>query len=363
MMMSESSAPVRTFSVGFREAAYDELPQARRVAHALGTEHTELVLTPEEALGVIERLPQIYDEPFADSSQIPTFLVSQFARRHVKVAISGDGGDELFGGYNRYLWLPRIWRALGAMPSGLRQRAAAAIRGVAPAAWDRAYAWIDPALPRWLRARVAGDKLHKLGRVLEAGSPAQSYLAVCSQWLEPLELVPRAVRESQCWTSWEFERHSPREDMMLHDLGNYLPDDILTKVDRASMAVGLEVRVPLLDHRVVEFAWSLPMDQKIARGQGKAPLRALLRERVPADVLAAPKSGFGVPLGAWLRGPLRAWAEDFLAESSLKQMALLRAAPIREAWSRHLGGNVNAEHALWPVIMYCQWARAYGVSA
>ena len=352
-MQSQSSRPVRTFSIGFSESDYDEARYAKLVAAHLGTDHTELYLSAEEALNVIPRLPNIYDEPFGDSSQIPTHLVAALARKHVTVALSGDGGDELFGGYNRYFWGRSIWNRIGPVPQGVRHGVGRMMTALSPAAWDR----IGKLLPQRLQQPVLGDRIHKLASVIDVDGPGELYRRLVSQHREPGSLVVGAD-EAPIWADAEaaaFGRNDFTERMMFHDLVGYLTDDILAKVDRAAMAVSLETRVPLLDHHLVEFAWRLPLAMKIRNGQGKWLLRQVLDRYVPRELIDRPKQGFGIPLDAWLRGPLREWAEELLDEHRLRREGYLHPAPIREKWSEHLSGRRNWQHGLWNVLMFQAW--------
>jgi asparagine synthase (glutamine-hydrolysing) len=357
LMQAQSDRPVKTFSIGFHEREYDEAAHAAAVARHLGTDHTELYVTPEEARAVIPALPTLYDEPFADPSQIPTFLVSQLARRDVTVSLSGDGGDELFGGYNRYFWGRAIWNRVGRIPPALRRLGARALTAVPPARWDREFRRFGPALPARLRQRTPGDRLHKLADVLTMRSPEELYLGLVSAWKSPNALVlggeeyPTAIRDRAQWAALpDFAQR-----MMFLDLITYLPDDILAKVDRASMGVSLEARVPLLDHRVVEFAATLPLHLKIRHGEGKWLLRQVLYRYVPPALIERPKMGFGVPIDAWLRGPLRAWADDLLADDRLRREGFLDPVPIREKWRAHLGGGRNWQYYLWNVLQFQAW--------
>jgi asparagine synthase (glutamine-hydrolysing) len=358
LMQTETSRPVRTFSLGFSEAAYNEAPFAKAVAQHLGTEHTELYVDPAQAQAVIPDLPNIYDEPFADSSQIPTFLVSRLARQHVTVALSGDGGDEVFGGYNRHMWLERIWRRTGHLPFGARRLAARAIRSLPASAWDRAYAAAAPMIGTRRQFALPGDKLHKLSRVLESGNPDEAYLQLVSQWSEPRVLLARGG-ERVLPTFTSDPGLGVTESVMLLDQLTYLPEDILAKVDRASMAVSLEARVPLLDHRIVEWAWRVPADMRSRDGVSKWLLRQVLYKHVPASLIERPKVGFGIPIGGWLRGELRDWVEHLLAPAALVRGGLLNAAPIREAWQAHLDGRRDEQHRLWTVLMFQAWRERW----
>jgi asparagine synthase (glutamine-hydrolysing) len=355
LMQRRSTRRVRTFTVGFSEPDYDESRYARAVAQHLGTEHTELIVTPAEAMAVIPRLAAIYDEPFADSSQVPTHLVSQLARQHVTVSLSGDAGDELFGGYNRYAWAKRISDTMGVL-GPLRGAAARAIRTLSPETWSRLAGICSAFVPRRWRESRAGDKLHKIADLLDC-SPAEIYRALISHWPAPADVVVGGWEpESQLTeimassATWRFE-----ENMMYWDFMTYLPGDILVKVDRAAMAVSLETRVPMLDHRVIEFAWSLPLRFRVRAGTGKWLLKELLSRYVPRTLTDRPKTGFGIPIDSWLRGPLRDWAESLLDESRLRSEGFLNPAPIRQKWLEHVGGRRNWAYWLWDVIMFQTW--------
>jgi asparagine synthase (glutamine-hydrolysing) len=357
LMQAQSAAPVKTFTIGFHEAAYNEAEFARAVAAHLGTDHTELYVTPKETIDVIPRLPSLYDEPFADASQVPTFLVSQLTRRRVTVSLSGDGGDELFGGYNRYFWGRNIWNKVGWMPRELRKMAAAGITTVSPSTWDAAFQGLNPVLPATLKQRVPGDKLHKLAEVLAVEHPEAMYRNLVSSWKAPTDVVLQAQEPETILTDKQQWADLPDFvlRMMYLDLVTYLPDDILVKVDRAAMGVSLETRVPYLDHRVVEFAWRLPLAMKIRQGKGKWLLRQLLYKFVPPELIERPKTGFGIPIGDWLRGPLREWAEALLAEKRLQQEGFFDALSIRTKWDEHQSGHRNWQYYLWPVLMFQAW--------
>jgi asparagine synthase (glutamine-hydrolysing) len=355
LMQASSARPIRTFSIGFHEPAYDEAAHAKKVAAHLGTDHTELYVRPAEAQAVIPKLQEIYDEPFADSSQVPTYLVSEMTRRHVTVALSGDGGDEVFAGYNRYgqgLALARLMRTL---PKPMRQAMAGAMTSVTPGMWDHAFLVV----PSRLRPRLVGEKIHKLASVLLEDA-AGFHRRLATQEPEGSSLVEGAAEPDQSlYASAVRERFSDDVAWMQYiDTLTYLPDDILTKVDRASMAVALEVRVPLLDHRVVELSWRLPQRFKLRGGVGKWILRQIAYKYVPKALLERPKMGFGVPLDQWLRGPLKAWAEDLLDPARLKREGLLDPGPIAQAWAAHQSGVRNAQHLLWNVLMFETWLRA-----
>jgi asparagine synthase (glutamine-hydrolysing) len=364
LMQANSSQRVQTFTIGFREKAYNEADAARAVAQHLGTEHTELYVDPAQALAVIPKLPFVYDEPFADASQIPTMLVYELARRHVVVALSGDGGDELFAGYTRYEWASRVWKALSVLPLLLRPAAARAICGVRVGTWNGLYAKLEPAIPRGWRQTLPGDKLHKLASVISAVDPDRLYHRLVSICKSPEDFVIGGVEPGTPILDPCFRRAVPdfTERMMLLDQLTYLPDDILVKVDRASMAVGLEARSPLLDHRLVEWAWRLPLELKQRQGESKWVLRRMLERHVPKQLTDRPKMGFGVPLDQWLRGPLRDWAETLLSERRLRTEGFFRPEPVRTMWQEHLAGRGNNQNCLWAVLTFQAWREAWKAS-
>jgi asparagine synthase (glutamine-hydrolysing) len=349
LMQAQSSRPVKTFSIGFQEAGYNEAEYAKAVARHLGTEHTELYVNAQQALDVIPKLPTLYAEPFADSSQIPTYLVSQLARQHVTVSLSGDAGDELFCGYNRYQLTAKLWGKLQHVPMPMRRAAAAVISSMPPARWD--------SLGHFLSVGRLGDKMHKGAALLCHTNVAELYRGMVSHWPEPDMLVLGAHEPASVLTGSKstLQGLNDVERMMALDLLSYLPDDILAKVDRAAMGVSLETRVPMLDHRVVEFAWSLPLDYKLRGGVTKWPLREVLYRHVPRSLIERPKMGFGVPIDHWLRGPLRDWAEDLLSESRLRQEGFFNPEPIRKKWVEHLSGQRNWQHHIWDVLMFQAW--------
>jgi asparagine synthase (glutamine-hydrolysing) len=357
LMQARSARPVKTFTIGFDENGYDEAVHAKAVARHLGTEHTELYVQPEDALAVIPQLPGIFCEPFGDSSQIPTFLISQLTRRAVTVALSGDGGDELFGGYNRYLGARTTWEKAQRLPPPARRAAAAALHAVAPATWDRWFQRIGPLLPKRWQLATPGDKAQKLADVLTLSSGQAYFLNLASQWQDPARVVlgaqepPTLLTMPDAWPPTD----NLAQWMMAMDAQTYLPDDILVKVDRAAMANSLETRVPMLDHRVVELAWRLPLQQKIRDGQGKWLLRQVLYRHVPRELIERPKMGFGIPLDSWLRGPLRDWAEALLDESRLRHEGYFQPDAIRKKWTEHLSGRRNWQHQLWTVLMFQAW--------
>ncbi len=357
LMQAQSARPVKTFTIGFDEAGYNEAEHAHAVARHLGTEHTELYVKPEEAQSVIPLLPGLYDEPFADSSQIPTYLVSRLAKSHVTVSLSGDGGDELFAGYNRYFWAQNIWRRLGWLPQSVRAALAGVLTTLPPSAWNSAFRKFDRLLPANLRYANPGDKLHKLAGILAVRNAEEIYWGLVSHWRHPAQIVKDATEPATVLTDASQWADVPdlTHRMMYLDTVTYLPDDILTKVDRAAMGVSLETRGPLLDHRVLEFAWTLPLGMKLRDGQSKWLLRQVLYRHVPKALIERPKMGFGIPLDVWLRGPLRAWAEELLSPSRLEAEGYFQSRPIQQKWREHLSGKRNWSYDLWDVLMFQSW--------
>ena len=354
LMQASSSRPVRTFTIGFHESEYNEAQHAKAVSRHLGTDHTELYVAPKEAIDVIPLLPTIYDEPFADSSQIPTYLVSRLARQYVTVSLSGDGGDELFGGYNRYFLGRRLWNKIGWIPKTVRRLISYGLTSISPQQWNgmgRYTAFLGP------KVANPGDKAQKVAAILGVPDPEAMYHGLVSHWERPETVVigaqepPTVLTDRNRWAALE----DFTERMMYLDLVTYLPDDILVKVDRASMAVSLEARVPLLDHRLVEFVWRLPLSLKIRGDESKWLLRQVLYKYVPRELIERPKMGFGVPIDSWLRGPLREWAEALLAEDRLRREGFFDSGPIRERWAEHLSGRCNWQYHLWDVLMFEAW--------
>lgn len=365
VMQAQSSRPVKTFSIGFHEGDYNEAPGAKAVAEHLRTDHTELYVSPADALAVIPHLPSMYDEPFGDSSAVPSCLVARLAKQQVTVALSGDGGDELFGGYNRYSWGSLIWRRIARVPASMRTIAASALTVLSPEQWDRIGKMLRRGLPASLQMTTLGEKVHKLASVLDSDSQTELYRRLVSLQRETSSLVIGA-QDKPIWADAQAQQLGERdfsEEMMLHDLVGYLTDDILAKVDRAAMAISLETRMPLLDHRVVEFSWSLPLSMKIkAEREGKWLLRQVLYRYVPKHLVERPKMGFGIPLDSWLRGSLRDWAEALLEESRLKHEGYLDPGPIRTKWREHLSGRRNRQYWLWNVLMFQAWLSIHARS-
>jgi asparagine synthase (glutamine-hydrolysing) len=354
MMQKQSTRPVRTFTIGFHEKEHNEAEFAKDVAKHLGTDHTEMYVSGEDALNVIPQLPSLYDEPFSDYSQIPTYLVCKMAREHVTVALSGDAGDELFGGYERYSVGRKLWSKFSWMPPVMKKMTAGMLTALPPKVLNGLGSKL---LPKRLRHIPVGDKLHKLAEVVAAPGMETLYLNLMSHWKKPQDIVINgqdpitAITDTASWP-----RVSDFTHRMMHlDMETYLPGDILTKVDRAAMGVSLEGRIPLLDTDIIEFAWRIPFHMKVRDGRGKWLMRETLYKHVPKTLIDRPKRGFGIPLDVWLRGPLREWAEDLLSESRLKREGFFHAAPIRQKWAEHLSGTRNWHFYLWDVLMFQAW--------
>ena len=364
LMQSMSSQPIRSFTIGFDVSGYNEAQHAKNVAEHLGTDHTELYVTEQDALKVIPKIPSIYCEPFSDSSQIPTYLVSQLARQDVAVSLSGDGGDELFSGYVRYGLAERLWGGLSMVPFGLRRTAASMATMPSPAMYDYVAGQLSKVAPSKWRSNLVGDRVHKAAEILTMRTIDEVYLRLCSQWPKPEQIVIDGSEHPTMLTGLEPipELSGSVERMMYLDMMSYLPDDILVKVDRAAMAVSLETRVPLLDHRIIEFALSLPLAISRANGETKWPLRQVLYRHVPRQLIERPKMGFGVPIGVWLRGVLHDWAEDLLSEARLRQEGYFHPDAVRKLWREHLSGRRNHQYILWNVLMFQAWLAENRVS-
>ena len=360
LMQQHRSTPVQTFTVGFADRAFDESVEAAAVAAHLGTDHTPLRATDDEAADLIPDLSDIWDEPFGDVSQIPMHLVSRLARSRVTVSLSGDGGDELFAGYNRHAWLDRLWRQASTLPDPVR-RAAGSTLGRVPASWVDGAARVTHALPARMQVRNPASKVAKVAKVLAASGPEDAYLSLVSFWPDAESMVlgagPTASVASRP-EEWP-ELDGITEQMMWLDTVGYLPDDILTKLDRAAMATSLETRVPFLDRAVFDTAWRLPLSMKLHEGTTKWVLRQVLDRHVPPALVERPKMGFGFPIGAMLRGPLRPWAEALLDEATPGRQGLLDPGPIRLAWRQHLDGRRDVAYELWAVLALQAWLERW----
>jgi len=360
LMQAQSSKPVRTFSIGFDQDKFNEAPFARKVAEHIGTSHTELYISASDALEVVPKLSQIYDEPFADSSQIPTYLVSKLARQQVTVSLSGDGGDELFAGYLRYQWAEQIWRYLSPLPTSLKQGISAAISSLPVSSWDAIVGVLNRISQGRLNFHNPGDKIQKLARVLTLNTREELYARLLTHWEDPLALVKGShaqkhiMLDKSLWPA----SGSYLDLMMFLDMSSYLPDEILVKLDRASMAVSLEAREPLLDHKLIEFCWKLPNKWKTGAAGSKKLLREVLYKYVPKQLVDRPKVGFGVPIESWLRGPLRDWAEHLLDRQKMESQGYLNSEMVHKLWSQHLEGKRNWHYYLWDVLMFQSWLEA-----
>lgn len=355
LLQQEAGRRVQTFTIGFEETAFDEAPFARAVANHLGTEHHEMRVSASDAYDLIPQLPQVYDEPFADSSQIPTWFVCRAARSRVTVALSGDAADELFGGYNRYLWGRRVWNNVRHLPVPLRKAIAHVATSIPESGWNR----LGHLMHRGHRLQNLGGKVHRLAHQLSGvKGPEDVYKIAIAQWptaFTPVIGADAAILAASPDLALAERTAGSEERMMFWDSMGYLPDDILTKVDRAAMNVSLETRAPFLDHRVVELAWRLPLEMKIRHGKGKWALRQVLYRHVPSELIERPKSGFGIPIGQWLRGPLRDWAENLLGEARLRHEGFLDVAAVRRTWADHLAGTRDWSARLWCVLMFEAW--------
>jgi asparagine synthase (glutamine-hydrolysing) len=357
LMQEQAARPVKTFTVAFDVAEHNEAHHAAQVARHLGTDHSEFLLTGRDALESVPRLPEIFDEPHADAGLVSAYLVCDLARREIEIALLGDGGDELYGGYNRYSYGEGAMERILRVPRPARRLMAAGINSLSAASWDRAHRALAPLLRSSFQQRLVGERLVKLGRLMNGAAPPQMYRTLVSAWQQPDAIVAGSPEQEGVLEEVLRASTPPRlvERMMLADQLTYLPGDQLVKADRVSKAAGLRVRAPLLDYRQVEFSWKLPLTLKISAGRGKVLLREVLHRRVPRELVERPKVGFSIPLAEWLRGPLRPWAEELLTHAALEQDGLLRAAPIRTTWQRFLKGKSESALALWAVLVYQAW--------
>ena len=360
IMQEQSQNPVSTFTIGFSEKHYNEAHEAALVAEHLGTYHTEMYVSAQDALNLIPKLSSIYCEPFSDCSQIPTYLISKLASKHVTVSLSGDGGDEVFGGYNRYTLGTKIWKKISKYPLPVRNFLASQLLKIHPCHWDWIFKRISILLPKISTIRTPGYKIHKFSNVMRCSDKERFFLALTSHWNNTAEIMVNTtsphtlLTQREAWPETDCFEHQ----MMALDSLTYLPDDILVKVDRAAMACSLETRSPFLDHRIIEFAWNLPLSYKISGGEGKKILRNLLNKYVPKDLIDRPKAGFGVPLDSWLKGPLRDWAESLLDEDRLKTDGFFNPLPIRSHWDDFINGKNNLQYHLWTILIFQSWYEA-----
>jgi asparagine synthase (glutamine-hydrolysing) len=357
VMQSLSSIPIKTFTIGFEETSFNEAPFAKEISSHLKTDHTELYVSPNSIQSVIPLLPLIYDEPFSDSSQIPTYLVAKLAKQKVTVSLSGDAGDELFAGYNRYSFAQQSWSKINLLPLGIRNLFADLMQSQAPATWDTLFSLFTHLVPSKYSYKNFGDKIHKLSYLLRTRSSNELYDRLISHWSDDDGLVLDQKAISLKYDLSMFGNLDFIESMMAVDTMTYLPDDILVKVDRAAMANSLETRVPFLDHRIIEFAWSIPLEHKLKGNMGKHVLREVLYKYVPKELIERPKMGFGIPIDTWLRGPLREWAEDLLDERTLHEDGLLNVQLVQKRWKEHLNGKRNWQYHLWDILMFQSWLQ------
>lgn len=353
LMQQQSDKPIKTFSIGFHEKEFNEAEHAKAVANHLGTEHTELYVSSDDALKLVSKMAEVYDEPFADSSQLPTYLVSQMAKQHVTVSLSGDAGDEVFCGYNRYRLTDMTWHKLAKIPVFARKLAAKLLVSVPVGVWNK----LNAVLPSRFKMSNLGDKLHKAADVLSSATVDELYYGLISHWKNPAAVVLGGKEARTLLNTREqnqrFQDNIPR--MMVLDTLSYLPDDILVKVDRAAMAVSLETRVPFLDHRVFEYAWSMPQHLKMNNGTTKVCLRDILYKYVPQRLIERPKAGFAVPVADWLRGPLKIWAEQLLQPERLAREGFFDPEQITTLWQEHQSGKRNWQYHLWDILMFQSW--------
>jgi len=353
LMQENSNNPVNTFTIGYENLAYDESVYARSVAKYLGTNHNELVVSAQDLLDVVPKLPSLYDEPFADSSQVPTFLVSQLARNNVTVALTGDGGDEVFGGYNRHLWAHKFWNKIRLLPRWLRNSISNILASPSENKWNQIYSLIEFIIPKHYQISLPGEKIHKISKSLSTSTVDELYSCLISTWDNANSVVLDLEKVTQ--SHFNLEGETSAEQLMFLDLNHYLPDDILTKVDRASMGVSLETRAPFLNHNVIEYAWNMPLHMKIRNGKGKWVLRKILENYIPKNLIDRPKMGFGVPIDEWLRGPLMKWSLDLLSESLIVKDDIFDFKKIDTLQKEHKSGKKKHHHKLWNILMFQSW--------
>jgi asparagine synthase (glutamine-hydrolysing) len=353
LMQAQSTNPIKTFTIGFNENEFNEAQFSKKIAAHLGTEHTELYVSSKQAMEVIPKLPDIYDEPFSDPSQLPTFLVSQIAKKHVKVALSGDGGDELFCGYNRYVMSKKFSILYSLLPLSLRKIIGFSLKSISSKNLD----YLSKFLPNAYQYPEFGNKVYKGANALKAETIHDLYCILGSNWKNPTEIAINSKETSTLLNKLKFQlgELDNQQQMMVLDFMTYLPDDILVKVDRASMASSLETRVPFLDHKLIEYVWRIPQSLKLRNGSGKWILKKILNKYVPNELTERPKMGFGIPIESWLRGPLKDWAENLLDEKRLQEEGYFNSKLIREKWTEHLGGKKNCHNQLWDVLMFQAW--------
>jgi asparagine synthase (glutamine-hydrolysing) len=357
IMQAQSDKPIKTFTIGSDDQSYNEAKLAKLIAEYLQTDHTELYVSAQDALNIIPYLPKLYDEPFSDFSQIPTSIVSKLAKKQVTVSLSGDAGDELFGGYNRYIGVDNWWSKINSMPFWLRRFVGSKILSISPLKWESFEVFSSKVFFNRFPLGGLGNKMQKVGSVLGIRDDSELYNHFVSNWSFPEEVVLKGIEPIIPNISNEIDFDNITSKMMAMDTMQYLPDDILVKLDRAAMGESLETRVPFLDHRIIEFAWTLPLSMKIRSGQGKWILRQLLNKYVPNKLTERPKTGFNLPIDKWLRGPLKDWAEDLLDEKRLISEGYLNPIPIRQKWEEHISGKYNWQHQLWDVLMFQAWLK------
>lgn len=355
LMQSQSNTPINTFTIGFDDKDFNEAHYAKKIAKHLSTNHTEMYISSKEAINIVPKLSKIYDEPFSDSSQISTFLISQLTKQQVKVALTGDGGDELFCGYNRYIFGEKLWNVSRAIPASLRKVFSSGIQLVSQKNWDKILKY----LPIINRYNNVGDKLYKVTRAFDAKTFYDFYQLLSSHWHKSNEVVINS-KEPKIFSNQlkqQLETLDKQQQMMILDFLTYLPGDILVKIDRASMASSIETRAPFLDHKLIEYVWKIPHRFKNKNGQGKWILKEILKQYVPKDLTERPKMGFGVPIGTWLRGPLKDWAENLLDEKTMQEEGFLNSKLVKKKWEEHISGIRNWQYDLWDVLMFQAWIK------